>query len=743
MDQKLETEQVGAFISRYEDQEGKATPLPVGSPEVVFKSALEMDRDAEKRLVAHAIRRKDELEDEAGRADLGGSGWANTGSAELRAKEGLSFLARKDLFERAYKGDFEWRRTFTGGVFAEHNIHVPVIRRTVQQQISRASNYFFATDPWFSATPEGRNDVERASKINAFSQFKFKQAGIKHTFEKAIETAFIRGEAIMKTSHRVDVDYYESFESVAIDPATGQPWIAEDGDYIFESDAWAPMVDPETGEPFADPETGDMVLVMKRDGETGLPEGVAGLDGLAFETRKVRRQTTHFKGADIGLVYYKDFLCPLTAPSVEEADCVIHLYDKPAIELAEMFLERGDPGDKGQMSRILEALRAMASADGEPKSFRDQARNDDSGFNDAGDGSVSPAGSGMRNDPVVQVGEFHMRYDVDGDGVQEKIMLVMDLVNNKPIFYDYVANVTPSGKRPFHVVRINPVDGRWHGTSQMDVYWHLQELLDLLVNRMNFSQSRSGRVDFFNPEALLEGDNNKNLVINGGDTYHLKKGYTVEDALRIVYLTDIKSSELRQMIEFVLQVFTSMGGVANANDNAMAGLDTNKLATGVRNIERSGQELFQPLLSQLDPGIKEAMEALLKITAANLDEVETYEFFEGDTKAISTISPDDVVGLDFIVELELTRYKGEQELIQSTQALDVIDRFYMQTPELQQLTAPLYRNTLKLFEVKNAGEMIVPGAAMIAPDGGPMLSNPEAAVESLSPPNDGASPANL
>jgi hypothetical protein len=41
------------------------------------------------------------------------------------------------------------------------------------------------------------------------------------------------------------------------------------------------------------------------------------------------------------------------------------------------------------------------------------------------------------------------------------------------------------------MVQMNPVDGRWHGTSMLDVFWQLQKFGDLTANRWDLSLSQS------------------------------------------------------------------------------------------------------------------------------------------------------------------------------------------------------------------------------------------------------------
>lgn len=95
------------------------------------------------------------------------------------------------------------------------------------------------------------------------------------------------------------------------------------------------------------------------------------------------------------------------------------------------------------------------------------------------------------------------------------------------------------------------------------------------------------------------------------------------------------------------------------------------------------------------------------------------------------MKPAEIDGLDFIVEMELTRYKNEQELVQTLHALDLIDRFYGESPEKQQIIAPIYRTALKLFGQQHADQVILPGIWL--PPGGAVPTDPHAAAAAVEP----------
>lgn len=297
-------------------------------------------------------------------------------------------------------------------------------------------------------------------------------------------------------------------------------------------------------------------------------------------------------------------------------------------------------------------------------------------------------------------------------------MLILDRKNKKPIYYDYTANMTPDGQRPFDVIRASKVDNRWHGIGAMEMFESSQNIIDLLVNRWNFSQSSAGRVDFWRPYNTIEGDRDPNLKLNWGGTYTPKPGMKAEDCLETVTLPDIKHEALQNMFEFFLQMVLNESGVQHANDANAVGMDSAKLATGIRNIEKSGQELFALFLSALEPGVQGVVRRSSGVIFFNLNAQEAFTFFEGDTMQLDQITPEEVRDLDLNVQILMTRYRGEQVLQSSGQAAALATQFYSLPPEIQQLLAPLYRDQLKALQVANADEIIVPGM-VIAPPAAP------------------------
>jgi hypothetical protein len=702
-----------------EQNAGETPEVTEQGPRMPFETSYILTREQEDELVDHAMKRLEQLENETGR-DRAESDWWTTGDGvHHRHGDGTerverTWMGKRKLYDRVYANDVEHRAVTLGGIFRESNLVVPLARRIVRQMTARAVNYYFSTDPWFAAYPTGDNDREKANKADRYTRWKMDKAGLKRKLEFAVERAFVLGECVVKTTWKKREQFYKTYANVLVDE-TGADVFATDGDYILDTDTVIPLVvpDPDTGQPIP-----TNAMVLARDGETPIPMTPA------YERKLITRRITHYNGTDSEPLHFMDFLCPLSAPSIQEADCVVHLYDKPVMDIADQWkkeqLENGAEASAESTRKAIELMRNLSSHNGTPKNAQTGDRPDVKG---SGGGLLESTSA----DPVASIAEFYLRYDADGDGIMEEITLWVDRNTRTPIFYDYVANVTQDGLRPFSTIRVNELSGCWYGIGGMEMFETTQEIVDLTVNRWNFANSKSARVDFWNPQNTMEGRSNPHLKLNWGGTYTPINGKTAQDCLTSVYLENNKETQLQEFFQFFMQIATNESGVANSNDAQAAGLETSELATGIRNIEKSGQEMFSLYLGHLEPGIADALRRAVRLLFLNLEPQEIYTYFEegeegegGDT--LVRIDPQDIMDMDIDVEVLLSRYRGEQILESSGQAVALTEKFYVLPYEVQVVVAPLFRDMLRALQIKNPDKIIFP--TQVAPEGmggAPML----------------------
>lgn len=707
---------------------------------MVFPTSYVLNRDQEIELVDHAMKRLKQLEGEMGRdVCAGGNWWSADGisGSDPQGTDGpeTTWMGKRLLFDKTFKNEMDWRPRLLGGIFAESNLIVPAARRICRQMIARAVNYFFGTAPWFSLYPVGSLDKTRADKGDRYTRWKMDRAKLQRTLEQGIERAFIVGEAVVKTAWAQREQIYKTTATVLVD-AAGKDILGADGDYILESDLWIQdgAEDPTTGEMV----TSDLV-VLKRDGKTPQPTE------MIWQEKLITRRITHYKGPEAKVIHFMDFLCPLDSPTIQEADCVVHLYDMPLMTLADQWKKSAAASATAEerveaTRKATELLRRLSSGGGQTSSGQNS---------DAVDNATKAGNRDTRTQPLIKVAEFNLTYDIDGEGLRN-VILIVDRESGTPIFYDFDANITADGLRPYSCERVNEIPGRWYGMGAMEMMNPSQQIIDLWMNRKNKAVSASARVDFWSPQNTVEGQANPNLELNWGGTYTPKGNAKVEDCLKSVYLEDNIGEKLMELIEFVMQLMMNESGIANANDGNVSGMDSTKLATGIRNIEKSGQELFSLFLGHLEPGITDALSKMVKLLFSRLDEIEVYRYFEqGEAggegaDGMQEINPGDISQLEIDVQILLTRYRGEQVVESNLKAWDVVMKYFdpTVTPEVQERIAPLAQDILKAYQIQNAGDIIRP-LAQPAMGGNPSRPIDAAAAAAAVAPKPRIAAANL
>jgi hypothetical protein len=704
-----------------------APDLAPDAPIMPFPTAYILTRQQEQELCDHAMERIRDVENEMGHEYLTDNTWGGLmgGGAELPNPENLrlahrTWLGKRVKFDLLSRNEVEYRAFLEAGIFSKSNLVLPLARRIWRQMAARGNSYFFSTQPFFSAEPVGLLDRVKADKANRYSQFKLDKSGLVGVGHSAVDRAFALGECVVKTVHEVDERPYQQWVSVLTD-ANGNDILTSTGDVITEDDLWIPQLgqNAETGETY---DTGGFVL--KKD-----PSIIQPLE-MVWTEKLIWRKKRYYHGPKSTPIHFTDFLCPLEATTIDAADFCAHLYDKPLMEIVDKWRKQ-DADGTATADRIAATKEAIAliSDLATTGNVRDRQRNTDPTLSNATQQVPRENYASM-----VRIAECYLQYDSNGDGIMEDIMLVIDKATGTPIFYDYIQNVMPDGKRPFTCIRPLEVPGRWYGIGTFETFDKAQEFCDLTINRMNHGVSKEGRVDFWQPHNTVEGAADSNLKMNWGRTYTLKNGKTAEDCLQTVYLRDNKMDGLQAMLELQMQISLAESGVSNTNDNNLAGLDSTKLATGIRNIEASGQEIFGSYIHELELGITGLTRKEVAVLFANLDDAEVYRYFEEDEEGgegagvLIEINPSEVMDLEMDVTIFLSRYKGEQVIANSNAVIQTINAFYAQPPEIQAVTAPAFQEILKALGVKDYDKRIVPMPMQLPGAQGPNI-NPATASQ--------------
>jgi hypothetical protein len=681
-------------------------------PGVLLKSPLELTLEQEQQLMTHINGRRHSMSTELARLNYFQSQWISHLTALMAQSQTqvMPFFALRHLAHMIMEGRMEWRKALSGedSLWHHSNFHLPLCGRIIPQQIARAVDYYFGTAPWFTATPVGMSDREKAEPITRWTRHEADKSKLEGVLRDALALAFVQGEQVVATQYAKQVDFYETVREVAIDPTTSEPFTAMDGDYLFRSDTFVPV--PPPADPTLTPEQAASLppvgMVLKRDQKTPMPDW---WNAVVWQWTKLRRENIRNDGARAYNVHYMDFMCPTTAPNIQDADCIVHIESTPVIAFIHAMLveewEREQTSVEERQKVIANLLSKIpgsssgtttdAAAVNQPRAEMQETANMQ--------GTATA-------EPHLATAKHWVHYDVNGDGLLESIMVLTTADGTTPIYYDYTANLTDDGERPYDVVRVNPVANRWHGVGQVQKFFQLQQLADLLFNRINFSQMQSARVDFWRPELTVEGAADPTLKLNWGRTYRISGDHKPENILHSVYLQNIKAADLHALLELVMQIAMNMSGVANVNDSRMAGLDTAQLATGVKNLQQAGQELFGKFLSDLTPSIQSILTRFFKLSLANIKGSRAYKFMEGDVAAFAEINPDDLRDIDLDITIDLSRYSGQQQLAEVQQQIVAVRDYIALNPSdpytAQMTMRPFVVEMLKVLGVRDAERKI-------------------------------------
>jgi hypothetical protein len=691
-----------------------------------FPTSYRLSREQEEAMVDYLLKRCSALEAEQGRDLVVGRNNIFLRGASLQsALPGLGnnrvsetsdydrFMVRQERYTMMFDNELGWRSWIIGTIFENSNLNLQVLQRFVFQMIAKMKQYYFEHSPWFGCDAVGLHDAKMSFRLNKYLQWKFKKNSVSGGLEDSIQFAPILGQAVVKTGYRRQIDLSWSNKSVLV--AVADVLDLETGDLLAAS-----------GDPIPHPDTGDVIVEgdpagASWDGGNG-SAAVANYVPMDVPTRNIL-----FDGVENKVLNFKDFLCPLDAPTVDDAPEVFHLYDEPLWTLIDRFMRReadwGVDRERKEIMKVYSLLSKLMNNGPEGHSgYAEDVRiagGDSTGSTAASDRDTATGSS------ICQIVECCARHDFDGDGIEEEVVVWIDRKSKVPISYDYLSNLTADGKRPYSVVKWSPTP-YWFGSGAVKLFEEAQKTIDLFLNRMNFSQSQAGRIDIIHPENTLKGRDSPSFKINYGDTVVAAPGKRADDIIESVYLNDIKSDELHTMIEMILQVVQPLSGVASVNDSQMAGLDSAKLATGVRNIEASGNELFSYFIGSVRKGLEECLLKSVKTQIRYWGEGELTDFFNGeDQDPIVDESTGEVVGvrtlfgvlnadtvrdIEFNCTFSLTKYFGEQRVTQLDNAIAVGERYFQQPVPVQEVWADVYRQRLNALNANlDADALIVPG----------------------------------
>lgn len=643
--------------------------IAAAAPQMV--TSLKLDEAQEARLLQRILQRIKEVRTEMG--SVAGSG----GQVEDN-----SWMWERQKNQLQYDNEWEWRKGIDGAattIFDYSNFSLNLSKRFARLMAAKTSDDLVGTDPFFSAMPTEEGDPGLAKQAEGYVQDEVSASNAKKRIKEAQKTALIRNEAVVKLSYVVDDTHFRGPGVVAVGPnqyetsrgvrqfAAGDPIVTPKGNFIYQKDNF-----------FEDPHVAKLMRLEKEP-------GVAFRHQLEFAYKPDLDQVLNAReGLDIRALDYRDYLCPLNAATVHEADINVHLYDEQWERLKALYT--------GFDVSAKYVNTPYTAGEKSPKTEKKEQETTSQILN------------------IVNCGDVYIRCNpFEGDpgdlGFESEIWAIVDLRAEKFIWYDYLGNHMK--KRPFEVIPgVELVANRWYGVGVFEMLAHKQLYVDTQFNRVNFKSMKSSSVRFRNKNAVSQWKSGERLVIGDDRTLDIEdpRFDARNPPLFQVNLTEIDEHAMK-LIELMIQAGSTEVGIVGPDDGALAGLDTTKLATGIKSLERTGNLLMKFTETDHADAIAEILDQAVDIILEHMDDDEMV--WRPDSEELFQLNREEVRRMRKKVKLLLTRSRST-ETIETARMVIQLCREYMEvlTPFEKYKLRGEYLRQLKALETPDATSLL-------------------------------------
>lgn len=636
-----------------------------------IKSNLILTPSQVDRMTQRALGRIDELAEQMG-LYLDGTGgvYAN------------SWMGKRAVNQMQYDNEWEWRLAL-GGIFLYSNFSINIAKRYARLMSAKSKDDLIGTDPFFAMMPEALADDQDAAiakSAEKFYQLKIRQSNVIAALSEGLKTALIRNEATMKITYVASSTKFRGPARVAVGPyvytgpqgdvtaANGEPVITPAGNYIYENDDFIP--DPDVEGQFR----------LKKE-----PSVVLRYTPVFANIPMLDQTLTRYQGVDLRVCDFRDFLCPLNMANIHEADINVHLFDdewENLIRTYGMFESATNYVNQPYLS----GEKSANTAKGEVQLF----------------GGTQASSKVLK---IVNCADCYMRADVDDDGIEEEVWVIIDRRARKAIWYDYLgAHIK---KRPFEVIPgVERVPNRWYGTGVFEMLEHKQMYIDTQFNRVNFKSSKNSSVRFRNVNAVAQWAAGQELTFGDDTIWDINDPrFTAQNPpLFSVPLTEVDEFGMK-LIELMLQASSTEVGIVGPDDGNMAGLDTTKLATGIKSLERTGNVLMKETEQEQGKAVTATLDQVGDCILENMDPNEV--LYDEETKSLVTLSREEIRALGKHTRLLLTRSRSTETIETARMVVQLCREYYEAlNPEEQMLLRPEYVQQLRALQVQDADKLL-------------------------------------
>jgi hypothetical protein len=584
----------------------------------------------------------------------------------------------------------------------------------VDHFMARAEDEITGTSPYFKFEAQGAADAEMAEAFDKYFNWKLEDvAKTRERLEESYLHLFIQRALILKSTYKEEISTWYDYERTAL-------FNNERGEFE-EIPGEGPIIEGEAQFiPEMNPMTGETEMRLATDPSFQMIPGVHEFQPLP---QGVPTQQVKYKGPRSEVIDSDRFLCPTTAESLDSSDIIVEMYDKDMRWANNMFLER-DWLSFGDYFNLV-------NKDANPRSpiEKNEERTENLDFDN-------------EENPSVQVLECWIKRDVLGTGQPQEFCVFIDPETEKPIYYEFVAKLTPDNRIPYTAVSIGKERNRWCGSSLPERIRSFQEYVDKQFNSQSYrNELAANPVIGVNPQAVE--DEPEDVELHAGKIFELKDQYNIDDFLQFSAIpnVDVRTQDLIDFIFGIVQLWLGVSNMAQGDYQALAPANT---ATGVEATLREASKIGRRWMRRIVRGFEEHLTKLVQVSMATMDEEEVFEYMEGDVRAFGVMTPDAIRNIGINTRVILSQDQGQRAIEKANLALQTQDRYFQSPPEMRPFIRPMLKRILDAMGFERTDELL-PAEAPPDPKSeaeiAKMLGDNASAMENANEPKDGVSAA--
>lgn len=626
--------------------------------------------------------------------------------------EAIKWQEERDHHLQEHSNDFMHRKQ-AGTIYEKSNISFNQSRRNTMPIIARLIKDYLGTDPFYAIEPITKYDVDQSKNLQDWAGFKLNESNLRSALMEAIEMANVVGEQVVKITHKDDSEFYFETDTVLVGP-DNQPVMTQYGDPVYHDDEWI--------YPNLDPEDAGMFTSLVQRIVPNLPNAAQSFLQMAFpdQTIQVLRKDpniqmpidpnfqkmtypihrVHYSGPEICGIHHRDFVCPLNVPDIQDAHFVGHKFDLSVEEIVERFC--GPDIDQSQFTDQEKEFYTYLVGTGSSGGKLDLLKSETSSAKSSGaqpnkDTKEKPVQSYDKHNNQTLIIECYLKIDPIGDGRLREITISIAMEHKFALTWDYTANiVAPEVRRPFRIVRTNPIANRWYGDSEYRLGAHKQEFIDWCFNRIIYDNAVSGQFRFYKRGGCEGWDTQPP---RSGDQWNVMLGdVDPEKVLKTITMPSISDNTF-QLMQSMMQAGQAESGNLSPGGDTLAQLPSSKLKYGIQAVERSGDEAYALKAIRTVFGIQGTVEAAIYTAIAYMQPTEEYTYSESLESKIGIANRTEIQEMKFRVKLEMTLNRGDQLNEQNEQATNIVLSYVALPPPTQKLIRDFLIERLKSLDI--------------------------------------------